>query len=311
MKANKIAVFGLGAIGYGVAANLTRKGWSVTGVDPNPAAAQRFATEFGVPVSSPREAASGAEVVILVVVNAAQCEALLFGDASVLGSTAPGALVISCVTMDPAQARSMGERVEASGRAFVDAPTSGGAARAADGAMTLLTSGREAAMKRAEPIFKAIAAKVYRLGDEPGAGSAFKMINQLLAGVHIAAACEAMAFAKKLGLDLSKVYEVITASAGNSWMFENRVPHILDNDYTPKSAVAIFTKDLGIVSDMARAASFPTPVAASALQMFLMTAAAGMGRDDDASVARLYAKIAGIDLDGTADARSSASGEKP
>ena len=222
----------------------------------------------------------------------------MFGDAGVLASTAPDALIISCVTMDPAQARSMGERVEASGRAFVDAPTSGGTARAAEGALTLLTSGREDAMKRAEPIFDAIASKVYRLGAEAGAGSAFKMINQLLAGVHIAAACEAIAFAKKLGLDLSKVYEVITASAGNSWMFENCVPHILENDYAPKSAVAIFTKDLGIVSDMARAASFPTPVAASALQMFLMTAASGMGRDDDASVARLYAKIAGIELDG-------------
>ena len=153
-------------------------------------------------------------------------------------------------------------------------------------------------MKRAEPIFDAIAAKVYRLGGEAGAGSAFKMINQHLAGIHIAAACEAIAFAKKLGLDLAKVYEVITASAGNSWMFENRVPHILEGDYTPKSAVNIFTKDLGILSDMARAESFPTPLAASALQMFLMTAASGMGRDDDASVARLYAKIAGVDLGG-------------
>lgn len=203
-----------------------------------------------------------------------------------------------------------GERVEASGRAFVDAPTSGGTARAAEGALTLLTSGRDDAMKRAEPIFDAIAFKIYRLGAEAGAGSAFKMINQLLAGVHIAAACEAIAFAKKLGLDLSKVYEVITASAGNSWMFENRVPHILENDYAPKSAVAIFTKDLGIVSDMARAASFPTPLAGSALQMFLMTAASGMGRDDDASVARLYAKIAGAELDVTADTRSSTSREK-
>ena len=165
-------------------------------------------------------------------------------------------------------------------------------------------------MKRAEPIFDAIASKVYRLGAEAGAGSAFKMINQLLAGVHIAAACEAIVFAKKLGLDLSKVYEVITASAGNSWMFENRVPHILENDYAPKSAVAIFTKDLGIVSDMARAASFPTPLAGSALQMFLMTAASGMGRDDDASVARLYAKIAGVELDVTADTRSPTSREK-
>jgi L-threonate 2-dehydrogenase len=302
MKSNKIAVIGLGAMGYGIAASLTRKGLAVVGADANPSAVARFADEFGNAnaTGSSREAASGAEVVILVVVNAAQCEAVLFGDDGVLSATAADALIISCVTMDPAQARSIGERIEAQGRAFVDAPTSGGPVRAAEGALTLLASGREDAMKRAEPIFEAIAAKVYRLGGEPGAGSAFKMINQLLAGVHIAAACEAITFAQKLGLDLKKVYEVITASAGNSWMFENRVPHILDNDYAPKSAVNIFTKDLGIVSDMARAASFPTPLAASALQMFLMTAASGMARDDDASVARLYAKIAGVELDGAA-----------
>jgi 3-hydroxyisobutyrate dehydrogenase len=296
MRPNKIAVIGLGAMGYGIAASLVRKGWPVVGADANPAAAARFAYEFGSATGSAREAASGADVVILVLVNAAQCEAVLFGDAGALATAAPDALIISCVTMDPAQARSISARTEAAGRAFVDAPTSGGPIRAAEGALTLLTSGREDAMKRAEPIFDAIASKVYRLGGEPGAGSAFKMINQLLAGVHIAAACEAIAFAKKLGLDLAKVYEVITASAGNSWMFENRVPHILDGDYAPKSAVNIFTKDLGIVSDMARAASFPTPLAASALQMFLMTAASGMGRDDDASVARLYAKIAGVEL---------------
>jgi L-threonate 2-dehydrogenase len=311
MKPNKIAVIGLGAIGYGVAASLARKGWPVVGADANPAATERFAHEFGKAAGSSREAASGADVIILVVVSAAQCEAILFGEAGVLASTAPDALIISCVTMDPAHALGIGEKVEATGRAFVDAPTSGGPARAAEGAVTLLASGREDAMQRAEPIFEAFASKVYRLGDEPGAGSAFKMINQLLAGVHIAAACEAIAFARKLGLDLPKVYEVITASAGNSWMFENRVPHILDNDYAPKSAVAIFTKDLGIVSDMARAASFPTPVAASALQMFLMTAASGMGREDDASVARLYAKIAGIELNSSADADKSATHKNP
>jgi L-threonate 2-dehydrogenase len=296
MRPNKIAVIGLGAIGSGVAASLARQGWPVVGADTNPSAAARFADAFGNATGSSREAASGADVVILVVVNAAQCEAVLFGEAGALASTAPDALIISCVTMDPAQARSLGARIEAEGRAFVDAPTSGGPSRAADGALTLLASGREDAMKRAEPIFDAIASRVYRLGAEAGVGSAFKMINQHLAGIHIAAACEAIAFASKLGLDLSKVYEVITASAGNSWMFENRVPHILNNDYAPKSAINIFTKDLGIVSDMARAASFPTPLAASALQMFLMTAASGMGRDDDASVARLYANVAGLEL---------------
>ena len=141
-----------------------------------------------------------------------------------------------------------------------------------------------------------MAATIYELGDKPGTGAAFKMINQLLAGVHIAVASEAMAFAARQGLDLRKVYEVITNSAGNSWCFENRMQHVLDNDYAPRSAIDIFVKDLGIVQDMARNAKFPVPIASAALQMFLMSAAAGMGRDDDSSVARLYAQIAGIDL---------------
>jgi putative dehydrogenase len=143
-----------------------------------------------------------------------------------------------------------------------------------------------------------MAAKLYELGDAAGQGAAFKMINQLLAGVHIAAASEAIAFAAKQGLDIRKVYEVITASAGNSWMFENRMPHVLDGDYAPRSAVEIFVKDLGIIQDMARNARFPVPVSAAALQMFLMTAAAGMGRDDDASVARMYAQVTGTKLPG-------------
>ena len=149
-----------------------------------------------------------------------------------------------------------------------------------------------------KPALDAMAAKLYELGDAAGQGAAFKMINQLLAGVHIAAASEAIAFAARQGLDIRKVYEVITASAGNSWMFENRMPHVLDGDYTPRSAVEIFVKDLGIIQDMARTARFPVPVAAAALQMFLMTAASGMGRDDDASVARMYAQVTGVKLPG-------------
>jgi L-threonate 2-dehydrogenase len=123
------------------------------------------------------------------------------------------------------------------------------------------------------------------------------LVRQLLAGIHIAVAGEAIALAKKVGLDLSKVYEVITVSAGNSWMFEDRVPNILNNDYAPKSAFDILTKDLGTVSDMA-------PLAASALQMFVMTAASGMGHDDDASVVRLYKKIAGVEVNAGADSRN-------
>ena len=184
------------------------------------------------------------------------------------------------------------------GRHYLDAPISGGSVRAAEGALTILASGSPAAFAKARATLDALAAKVYELGDEAGAGAAFKMINQMLAGVHIAAASEAIAFAARQGLDIRKVYEVITASAGNSWMFENRVPHVLDGDYTPRSAVDIFVKDLGIIQDMARAAKFPVPVTAAALQMFLMASGAGMGRDDDASLARIYARMTGTVLPG-------------
>ena len=192
----------------------------------------------------------------------------------------------------------LARQLEASGRHYLDAPISGGAQRAAQGELTILASGSPAAFAKARPALDAMAAKLYELGDAAGEGAAFKMINQLLAGVHIVAASEAIAFAAKQGLDIRKVYEVITASAGNSWMFENRMPHVLEGDYSPRSAVEIFVKDLGIIQDMARTAKFPVPVAAAALQMFLMTAASGMGRDDDASVARMYARVTGTQLPG-------------
>ncbi|MCQ9371906.1 NAD-binding protein, partial [Corynebacterium sp. 35RC1] len=159
--------------------------------------------------------------------------------------------------------------------------------------MTMMTSATPEAYAAAGDVLDAMAGKVYRLGDKAGAGSKVKIINQLLAGVHIAAAAEAMALGLREGVAADALYEVITHSAGNSWMFENRMAHVLAGDYTPLSAVDIFVKDLGIVQDMARAEKYPVPVAAAALQMFLMASGAGMGRDDDASVARLYAQVSG------------------
>jgi 3-hydroxyisobutyrate dehydrogenase len=269
----------------------------VAGFDVRPEVAERFARDTGGRAApSARAAASGASIVVVVVVNADQTEAVLFGTDGIADALASGAVILSCATMAPDRARALAAVAEARGLHYVDSPISGGAQRAAEGALTVLASGSPAAMAKAEPALGAMAANIYRLGDEAGIGASFKMINQLLAGVHIAAASEAIVFANRLGLDMRKVYEVITASAGNSWMFENRVPHVLDGDYAPRSAVDIFTKDLGIISDMSRSAKFPTPVASAALQMFLMTAAAGMGKDDDASVARLYASVTGIAL---------------
>jgi len=292
----KMAVIGLGSMGFGMATSLHRAGFEVTGCDVAAEAVERFVNAGGNGSKTPAQAAKTADVVVSVVVNAAQTEAILFGPNGVAETLPRDAVFVSSATMDPDVARRLAKQLEATARHYLDAPISGGAQRATEGKLTILASGSPAALAKARPALDAMAEKVYELGDTAGLGAAFKMVNQLLAGVHIAAASEAIAFAARQGLDIRKVYEVITASAGNSWMFENRMPHVLDGDYTPRSAVEIFVKDLGIVQDMARSTRFPAPIAAAALQMFLMTAACGMGRDDDASVARMYAKVSGAQL---------------
>lgn len=292
------AVIGLGSMGLGMARSMKRAGLDVVGYDITPAAVDRFVAEGGRGAATAAGAVDGADIVVSVVVNGAQTEAALFGPEGVASVMKQGAVFISSATMDPAVARDLSQRTEALGLHYLDAPISGGAAKAASGALTIMASGSPQAFDAARPGLDAMAGKVYELGDAAGDGAAFKMINQLLAGVHIAAACEAITFAAKQGLDLDKVYEVITASAGNSWMFENRVPHVLAGDYTPLSSIEIFVKDLGIVQDMARSERYPVPLAAAALQMYLAASGAGMGRDDDSSLARLYAQLSGAELPG-------------
>jgi 3-hydroxyisobutyrate dehydrogenase-like beta-hydroxyacid dehydrogenase len=190
----------------------------------------------------------------------------------------------------------MAVRVAEAGRLFLDAPVSGGAVGARGGSMTVMASGSPVAFERAAPALEAMASKVWRLGDEPGVGSTVKMVNQLLAGVHIAVAAEAMALGIRAGADPRTLFEVISSSAGSSWMWQNRVPHILEADDTPLSSVNIFVKDLGIVLDQARALTFPLPMASAAHQLFLAAAAGGHGGRDDAFVIRVWEALAGIAL---------------
>ena len=294
----RVAVIGLGSMGFGMATSLSRAGFEVTGCDISAETAARFVKEGGKSAATPAEAASNADIVVSVVLNAAQTDSILFGRNGVAETLAKDAVFVSCATMDPDVARRLASQLEATGRHYLDAPISGGAQRAAQGQLTILASGSPTAFAKAQPALDTMAAKLYELGDKAGLGAAFKMVNQLLAGVHIVAASEAITFAARQGLDIAKVYEVITASAGNSWMFENRMPQVLKGDYTPRSAIEIFVKDLGIVQDMARSARFPAPLAAAALQMFLAASGAGMGRDDDSSIARMYARMSGATLPG-------------
>ncbi len=297
-KGTPIGVIGLGAMGAGMAGRLVRAGFEVRGYDVRAEAGAALAAIGGTAAASPADAAHDVGLLVVMVVNAAQAEAVLFGAAGAVPALAPGAVIILSSTVPAVAARALAAQVANAGHLLLDAPVSGGVVGAESGGLTIMGSGPPEAFAKAETALNVMASKVYRLGDEAGIGSTVKAVNQLLAGVHIAAAAEAMAFGTRAGADPRALFEVISHSAGNSWIFGNRVPHMLDDDYTPRSAVDIFVKDLGLVLDAGRELRFPLPLAASAHQLFLMAAAAGLGREDDAAVVKVFEQLAGIKVGG-------------
>lgn len=291
------AVFGLGSMGYGMAASLLRAGHRTYGFDINPQAVERFVAEGGARGAVP-EVAPRLDAAMVVVLNAAQTETVLFGEDGLVAHLRPGAVVIACATVPPDFARAMAARCAEAGVLYLDAPISGGSAKAAQGKLSVMAAGTPEAFAAARPVLDATAETVFELGDTAGAGSAMKAVNQLLAGVHIAAMAEALTFGMTQGVTPEKFLEVIPQCAGTSWMLENRAPHVVAGDYAPHSAVDIWPKDLGIVLDIARGAKFGAPLTAAALQQFLAASGSGLGREDDAAVAKIYARNAGLTLPG-------------
>ena len=291
----KTAAIGLGSMGLGAARNLLAKGLDVTGCDPAEHARDAFE---GASVACAADLPDGTQAVLVLTVNAAQARAALFGPEGCAPRLAPSAVLIVSATMAPADARALAAEAKSRGLLYLDAPVSGGATGAANGALTVMASGTAEAFAAAQPVLDRIATKVWSLGDAPGLGATMKVVHQLLAGVHIATAAEAMALGIKAGLDPALIYGVVTGAAGNSWMFGNRMAHVLAGDETPHSAVNIFVKDLGLVDALARESNFPVPLAAQALQLFVSAAAQGHGGVDDAFVIRAYQALTGITLPG-------------
>ncbi|KZM47973.1 L-threonate dehydrogenase [Labrenzia sp. OB1] len=294
-----VAAFGLGSMGYGIATSALRGGHPVWGVDINREQMRRFAGEGGQ-TGALEEAADRLDAVIVTVLNAAQAEAVLFGENGIVPRLKAGASVLCCATVPPVFARDMAARCAGHGVHYLDAPISGGSTKASQGELTIMGAGTPEAFAALRPVLDSIAETVFELGDEAGAGSAMKAVNQLLAGVHIATMAEALTFGMTQGVAPDKFVEVISQCAGTSWMLENRAPHIVAGDYTPHSQINIWPKDLGIVLDIARSASFSAPITAAALQQYLAAAGMGLGGEDDAAVAKVYARNAGLTLPGEA-----------
>jgi L-threonate 2-dehydrogenase len=295
-----VTIIGLGSMGWGAATSLLRAGFRVKGVDVRSDVLKRFEDEGGEAYATAADAGPS-ELVFVFVVNSDQAKDVLFGPRGALSNAEKGTTFLLCVTMAPSICVEIAAKLADAGMSVIDAPVSGGHQKALSGEITVMGSGPHAAFELASAALDAIAAKVFRLGEEVGIGSKVKMINQLLAGVHIAATAEALTLAVKLGLDLETVFDVIRVSAGSSWMFENRGPHIVEGDYTPRSAVNIFVKDMGIVTSEASTLGGKTPLSETALALFRQAAQAGLGLEDDAAVAKILAANSGIILPGMVD----------
>jgi len=282
----QVAVIGLGAMGLPMAAHLAAT-FTVTGFDPF-APRRELAGQSGITaVATPAAACPDADVALLAVRDHAQAEAALFGPDGVLETLRPGSPVLLTSTVGPDAARELADKLEAAGYPLVDAPISGGPVRAGQGDLLIVVGATPDALALAQPVLDALSSTLTIVGPRPGDGQALKAINQLLAGVHIAAAAEAIALARGLGLDPAVVIEALSQGAAGSFMFADRGPRMLQA-YTGgaevKSRVDIFVKDMGIVTTVGRTSHVPLPLAAAAQQLYLIAEAAGLGAQDDSSV---------------------------
>jgi 3-hydroxyisobutyrate dehydrogenase len=289
-----VGFVGLGAMGLPMAKNLLQRQFRVRGFDVRRDAIEAIVEAGGSGCTSAAEAAAGADVLVLMVVNMAQAEAVLF-QAGALAALRDGGVVVLMATCPPAAVLSLGERIAEAGRRFIDAPVSGGVTGAAGGTLTIMAAAPRAVFEDARPVLAALGDKLFHVGETWGQGATVKTVNQLLCGVHIAAAAEALALAQKAGIAGGVALEILGGSAASSWMLKDRGPRMLEEEPAVTSAVDIFVKDLGIVLDAGRSAKVPTPLAALAHQLFLSASGQGHGAQDDSQVIAVYRQLAGLD----------------
>ncbi|KAG5229778.1 Ketose-bisphosphate aldolase class-II family protein [Salix suchowensis] len=289
----RIGFIGLGAMGFGMATHLLKSNFCVVGYDVYKPTLTRFVNAGGLIGNSPAETSKDVDVLVVMVTNETQAESVLYGDLGAIAALPSGASIILSSTVSPAFVSQLERRLQSRGLKLVDAPVSGGVKRASEGTLTIMASGTDEALTCTGSVLSALSEKLYVIRGGCGAGSGVKMINQLLAGVHIASGAEAMALGARLGLNTRML------------MFENRVPHMLDNDYTPYSALDIFVKDLGIVTRESSSLKVPLHIATVAHQLFLagvvifcFQLCCWLGRQDDAGVVKVYETLTGVKVEG-------------
>ncbi|KAL4894722.1 NAD binding domain of 6-phosphogluconate dehydrogenase-domain-containing protein [Aspergillus ambiguus] len=294
MSKPAVGFVGLGAMGFGMATHLVKQGYAVHGFDVFPASVQRFQAAGGQPATSLRESAEGKAFYVCMVASAPQVQSVLFGDDGIVPALPQNATLLLCSTVSASYAQSVAAELLARGRSdirLVDAPVSGGAKRAADGTLSIMAGGPDAALAAGRDLLQEMSApgKLYLVPGGIGAGSNMKMVHQVLAAIHILGASEAMGLAAQLGLEARPMAEKIFASEAWTWMHENRFPRMVDEDWNPgASALTIILKDAGIITSSAREHRFPTPLCSTAEQIYLGALVQGWGPKDDSAMVRQY-----------------------
>ncbi|ORY56332.1 NAD binding domain of 6-phosphogluconate dehydrogenase-domain-containing protein [Pseudomassariella vexata] len=290
-----IAFIGLGAMGFGMATNLIKKGYPVTGFDVWDPTLERFKSAGGLTATKPAETVKDKSYVVCMVATAQQAQSVLLeGPDAAVPALPQGSTILLCSTVPCSYVQGLERQLVDMGRAdiyLVDAPVSGGTYRAADGTLSIMAGASEAALSKSRFLLQEMSdpAKLYIGPGGVGAGSNLKMVHQVLAAVQILSSSEAMGFASHLGLDLPRTAEAINSSKGRSWMFGNRSPRMLHPEFQPvASALTIILKDTSIITAEARKAGFATPMSSIAEQVYFAGLGRGFGKDDDSSMIRVY-----------------------
>lgn len=292
----RIGFVGLGAMGAPMAMSLARAGFGLSVFDVRRENAEPLVEQGATAATSPREAAEGADALVLMVVNAEQMEDALFGEAGAAEALEAGSAVVAMSTVGPEAIRGLEGRLAERGVRLLDAPVSGGVARAERGELLIMAGGPGDLFEEFRPALEAMGSTVVHCGGSAGDGQSVKLVNQLLCGVHIAAAGEALAYAAALGLDPRSVHETIRHGAAASFMLDDRGGRMLERAFTPaKSALDIFVKDMGLVRQAAGERGFATPLADAAHLAYEKGSSLGLGGEDDSGVIRVFERGAATD----------------
>ena len=290
-----VGVIGVGVMGGGMAANLLDKGFDVVVHDVDPAKRERFAQLGARIADNPAGVARLAATTICMVETTAQAEAVILGSGGIVDGAASGDTVLCMSTIDPNTAKAMHDRLAEKGIAMLDAPVSGGEARAVSGELSVIAGGDAETLEAIRPILDAFASRVFHMGPA-GQGLAMKLVNNMLVQVGGVLAAEAMVLGAKAGLDPQAMIDVVRESTGASVAFEMRAPRYVSGDFAPGGTIDITLKDQDLQTAFARSLGVPLFLANLTVQIYEMARAEGLAREDSSALVKVYERMAGVRL---------------